>query len=396
MQWAFAPTWIVGSRAGLSTLLQALPAAIFGLFALVIGSLFVLGQQAVNLYGSRAVVVLLEDAQTINLPLRAIALGVAALLLGGQVPDVGKPAHSVTAGAATIAVATAALLLSALGALFALLGQYTAPRNFMLRTTESVPSHLQSGALDTVVYKIPMLGEMARAGLRRGESVAVSAALEGLTTIQLAYIEASKSDPLLTQQPSEDGKAERDGWLGTDLSATLVRAGEEGLRVGAAEHDLETIAWTTEDAAANAIRAGQTTEAAELIDGVIRLGVTSHQIRPETINLWPQAAPSLARLEHVAVDAGQPDLPGQAFAGWALTVAYVLVHFGARHPGLDLSIRELSERPPIRAAENLIRSTDWQTKWANKLEAGIDPCLEALKYATGQPNIFLAGPAATS
>src|SRR5206468_7770960 len=116
-----------------------------------------------------------------------------ALMLGGQVPDKGLPVHAVTAGVATIAVATVVLLVSALGALFALLGQYTAPRNFMLRATESVPSHLRHGVIDTVIYKIPMLGEMARAGLRRGESVAVTAALEGLIGIQLAYVDASRS-----------------------------------------------------------------------------------------------------------------------------------------------------------------------------------------------------------
>jgi len=73
----------------------------------------------------------------------------------------------------------------------------------------------------------------------------------------------------------------------------------------------------------------------------------------------------------------------------ALGVPHVLVHFGACRPGLDLSIPEMSAHPPFADATNLIRSTEWQRKWANKLEAGIDPCLEALKYATGQPNIFL-------
>jgi hypothetical protein len=120
--------------------------------------------------------------------------------------------------------------------------------------------------------------------------------------------------------------------------------------------------------------------------------VTSHQIRPETVNLWPQAAPSLARLERIAQEQELQDVSTQAFAGWALTVSYMLVHFGGRHPGLDLSIREMSKPPPFAGAVDVIRSVEWQRKWTNKLEAGIEPCLEALKYATGQPNIFLTGP----
>jgi hypothetical protein len=317
-------------------------------------------------------------------------------MLGGQVPDTGAPAHSVTAGVATITVATAALLISAIWALFAFLGQYTAPRNFVLKATESVASHLRAGVIDTVIYKIPMLGEMARAGLRRGESVAVSAALEGLMIIQLAYVDAARSNPIITRQPSDDRAQERTGWLGADLSAALVRAGEEYLSVEAAEHDLEAIAWTIEEAAKNAIRANQPDEARELNDGIIRLGVSSHQVRRETVNLWPQAAPSLARTQRVAQERGLLDVSAHALAGWALAVSYMLVHFGARHPGLDLSINEMSEDPPFALAADIIRSNQWQRNWTNKLGSGIEPCLEALKYAAGQPNIFLTGPTDTS
>lgn len=68
VQWSLAPTWLVGSRSGLSTLLQALPGAIVGLLALTFASFYVLGQQSANVYGSRAVTVLIVDPQVFRGP----------------------------------------------------------------------------------------------------------------------------------------------------------------------------------------------------------------------------------------------------------------------------------------------------------------------------------------
>jgi hypothetical protein len=96
IQWWLAPTWLVGSRSGLSTLLQALPGAIVALLALIFASFYVLGQQSANVYGSRAVAVLIVDPAVFYLLARALLLAIASLLLGGQVPDIGDPSTAVT------------------------------------------------------------------------------------------------------------------------------------------------------------------------------------------------------------------------------------------------------------------------------------------------------------
>jgi hypothetical protein len=63
IQWRWAPTWLVGSRAGVQTLLQIIPAAVIALFALAFAALFVIVQQVASVFSSKAPLVLLLDEQ---------------------------------------------------------------------------------------------------------------------------------------------------------------------------------------------------------------------------------------------------------------------------------------------------------------------------------------------
>jgi hypothetical protein len=84
VQWRFAPTWLVGSRAGLQTLLQVIPAAVIALFALAFAALFVIVQQVASVFSSKAPLVLLLDQRLQYIIAKAIILAGAALLLGAK------------------------------------------------------------------------------------------------------------------------------------------------------------------------------------------------------------------------------------------------------------------------------------------------------------------------
>jgi hypothetical protein len=395
IQWWLAPTWLVGSRSGLSTLLQALPGAIVGLLALIFASFYVLGQQSANVYGSRAVAVLIVDPQVFYLLARALLLAIVPLLLGGQVPDTGHPSGAVTSAVATITLAAAVLIPFAANVLMGLLGAYTAPRSFMWRATANVDQYLKSGAIDLVAFRVTALGEMVRSAVRRGEGVAVTAGLEGLTRLQNAYIEAAAERPDVRFQRSESGGDPREGWLGIELAETLARAGDEVLRTEAVEHDLNAVAETLEGVTRAAVRAGQSAEGHALIEALIRVGTSSHQVRPQTINLWPQSAPTLARVERIAEEGGQGDLAADALAAWALVVAYPVYHFGHPHPSFFASAEQLGGAPPWSAGRQIIESGEFQRVWANKLEeaspnhpGGTAVSLEAMRLAAkhrGEP-----------
>lgn len=126
-QWQLAPTWLVGSRSGLQTALQVLPAVVVAIFVLVLGSLFVLGQQAVALHGARSAIVLPFHPRVRAVVVRPLVITATALLLAGQVPDAGEPSHAVTAAVATLALATIGVLRYSATSLQALYAEFTAP-----------------------------------------------------------------------------------------------------------------------------------------------------------------------------------------------------------------------------------------------------------------------------
>ena len=84
-----------------------IPAAVIALLVLILGSILVVAQQTMTAYGTRAALMLAGDTRAQGSIARALLISVAAVLLAGQLPEHGRPAPSITAGAATLALATA-------------------------------------------------------------------------------------------------------------------------------------------------------------------------------------------------------------------------------------------------------------------------------------------------
>jgi hypothetical protein len=382
--WVVAPGLLVHTRAGLETVNQALPGALVALLALVVASAFVLASQMVTLYGSRSVLVLLFEPRILILILRALTLTAASLLLGGQIPDAGPTQSAVTAAVTTLVLASVVLLAQAVATLGVQFASYTAPRNFMLAVTRGVEDFLSFGAVDFVVFRVPLLGEMARSGVRRGESVALVAALEGLLMIQDFYLRVVHARPEIQNQPAEDGSATRAGWLAQDLSAALARTGEDALKSSAAEQDMDAVAEALQTVARRFVEEGLEKEALPVVEAITRLGVTSHQVSAQAVNIWSYSAPTLARIEALAEERSQGEVAVEAAANWALVVSYAATHFGIEHPLFEPSIGEFGKQPPWDDALGRIEDVAWQQRWANKLEAGAKLPRACLEYAAGR------------
>lgn len=376
LQWRFAPTWMVDSRTGAATALQALPGAIVGVVALIVGSIFVIAAQVVTLYGARAILILFLDRRLLVSASRAMALAVAALLIGGDVPDAGKPTHAVTAGIATISLASALVLLRSVANLAVLLMRYTAPRNFVLAAASNIAGYMRGGLGGLVGFRVPMLGEMIRAALRRGDGVAVVAALEGLVGFTFVYADAVSEDPSVRDLETEDGV--RSNWFAEDLATVFQRAGEEALRFGAAEPDLDAIANALETCLVAFVTAELIPEADAMLTASARLGVSSHQVSSATTNLFSYSAPTLATAEDAAEHVGERNLAARALAAWALVVSYTESHFGREHPQKSTSAKLLGSAPPWKEAADILRSEEWRVRWANKMDEGADAVVARL------------------
>ena len=85
------------STTGLQTLFQVIPAVIVAVFVLMLGSVLLIAQQLVSAYGTRAPLLLPFDVALVMLIAKPLVVTVAALVLAGQLPDVGAPSESVTA-----------------------------------------------------------------------------------------------------------------------------------------------------------------------------------------------------------------------------------------------------------------------------------------------------------
>jgi hypothetical protein len=134
---------LVGSRAGVQTLLQVIPAAVIALFALAFAALFVIVQQVASAFSNKAPLVLLLDVRLQYLIAKAIILAGATLLLGGQVPDVRHPSPWTTAAVATLTLAAAQLTLSYGRAVQVLGLEYSMPRTFVGRVVRSAPGDVK-------------------------------------------------------------------------------------------------------------------------------------------------------------------------------------------------------------------------------------------------------------
>jgi hypothetical protein len=118
----------------------------------VLGSLFVIAQQASAQHGNRAPLLLAFDPEVRALVAQPLLLAVGAVLIAGQVPesDIATDAW-VASLATTLALATAWTLATAGFRLYALLLKATAPGNYALQALDGVEANLLRGRTDQVV-----------------------------------------------------------------------------------------------------------------------------------------------------------------------------------------------------------------------------------------------------
>jgi hypothetical protein len=252
IQWWFFPTWMVSSGPGVESMLQVVPAVIVALYVLVLGSVFVIAQQATTSFSERAVpLVLLEKGVRYHL-LRALFLAMAAVVLSGQVPDEGgAPSHAVTAAVTTLAVATVTLLPLSAVVLASLFSLHTDPHAFVGRlVVGDLGEALRLRLTRFVAFKVDVLQDMAVKAIPRGDHAALDAATEGLLLIQREAADAH----------GRERPGQLDGVRGELLS--LMRQVEEALAL--AHERIEGVHLPSRDGAAMGDRLrGARREAAE-------------------------------------------------------------------------------------------------------------------------------------
>jgi hypothetical protein len=228
IQTRWFPTWLVGSRGGLQTILQTLPATLFALFVLAFTTLFVAVQQVVNVFSSRAPLILAEDGRVRSIVTKTALIAITALLLGGQVTDSQRPSHWITAAVATLVLAAVVLVIRYGFFATFLIQEYSAPRTFVFRVVAPVASHLNNvdPNVAAVRFRVQLLGQALRYALRRDDFEGATVALEGLQNFVVAYCEAAASHPEARFFRFDDDPKQVEGWLGDDLRRVFVGAFE--------------------------------------------------------------------------------------------------------------------------------------------------------------------------
>jgi len=372
LQTRYAPTWLVGSRGGLQTILQALPATLIALFVLAFTTLFVAVQQVVNVFSSRAPLILNEDVRVRRIVARTAVIAVVALLMGGQVTDVRRPSHHVTAAVATLLLAAVLLVYSYGRFATMLISEYSAPRAFISRVTSPVLRYLDNDRprVGMVVFRIPLLGQALRYALRRDDSEGVGTALEGLLNLQAAYVKAAQSHPEVRYWAYEGGPPV-EGWIGGELCRVLVAASEEALRLQIPQSDVDLIVNCHATATIAAIEARQVEESEALLIGLAQEATTPYQVSalgaPLLTRFLSKTAPGLAACERAAEQQNLEDVAVLALACWAVATVYPHFQIGVTHPLFEESLEKFGSRPPWDLAIAKVKEQRWRHQWANQL-----------------------------
>lgn len=365
--WQLAPTVLVGSRAGLQTLFQMLPATIVAVLVLVLGSVFVIAQLATTTWGTRTPVMISLDERIVETIARPLLLLVGCLLLSGQVPDSGEPAAALTAAVAVLVAATIRMLIVAAMVAPAIVQTYTAPRSFPQLVVEDLDREYEGRQLELVVFRGPMLGEMLKLTLRRGDSVATRSTLEAIADFQAVYLRFRAVDPAIRDYVIDNGST-RSGWLAEDLTLGLVAAGEEGLRLGGVAGDLNMIARVLAALADEFDAAGDADDAIECIEALTMLSTAHAQVSATATNVFSEPVGQLAWLEAEAERRDSGPVATRALTNWTLGASYARYHLGAgQHPLQPRSIRAFGLAPPWLDALALIFDSEWQREWSNML-----------------------------
>jgi hypothetical protein len=363
VQWKLAPAWLIRSTAGVQALLQAMPALVVAVYAVGLGSIFVIAQQVAPSYGSRSVRVLLRDMRVRLMLVTALLLGVGSLLLVGRVPGpTDTPPRALTAAAETVGEATAVFILVSALVLAALLDRYSDPAGFRQLVLES------DGDLgpDSLKGKTRVFRQTLRNAARRGESRTLNEMAGGLLELLDGYILEIQRDPSLRSRRPKDDAAAAPGWFGEEVSRALVRAGEEGVRANALWRDLNRIVASLQEGIRRMVAAGLTEDAQALLRGLAELGCFVREVDSESLREWfVKPAVALAQVEASAEGGSDSEeLAGVALAAWAL-VTMKLGHqlSAASQLAFEHGIRALGPRPPWAVGMRVALSGRLQPGW---------------------------------
>jgi hypothetical protein len=279
-------------------------------------------------------------------------------------------------------------LVFAANLLLATLLRYTAPVSFVDLATADVEDALTNGFTAVARWRVPMLEEMIKLALRRGDSAGVTAGLHGLSRIHRAYINASAKNPAARRHLILDDETNViEAWLGHDLRGALLRSAETSFSVPGTSDDYDFIIAEYEEALARSLAAGHDEETMALIDGLSLLGCSTLQVGAGYVNFQGRPAGVLARSERRAEEHGQDEIAAQALASWVLVCTYYTVHFSKEgqpvqpHPLWDDGIEDFGPNAPWTRADEIIGSRPWQRHWNNQMELGVGPVKDVFKLS---------------
>jgi hypothetical protein len=322
------------------------------------------------------------DLEVSSLVARPLFVTIAAVLLAGQVPDVGEPDNTVTAAAATLALMTVAIIRHSVPALGLLSISYSGQVSFGDKVVHNVEEHIREDATSVVKWRVPILGDMLRQGVRRGDSTSIGGAIRALRLFLAAYIAATRDNPDARIYTFPDGH-ETVGWFGYDLALVMRAGAEDTMTNVTAEEDMDVVGRAMGEFAVEFVQAGYVEEVIYMIDALVGAGVSIHQLTPSgAVSVFTKATAGLARVEKAAEEDDDYDLAAKALAGWAVVTGYQALHFGLDPPPRLVSdVADMGPEPPWYPAADVIMDEKFLIRWGNKLPQGYEGPVAALAWA---------------
>ena len=372
----FAPTWFVGSRAGLQTALQVLPAIIVSLLVLVLGSLFVVSQGAASGFGSQATFALARDPRAQGLVIGPLVLAIAAVLLSGQVPDTGEPEAWITAGVTTVAMATCWRLLRSAWGMYWILQQFGDPRRYAKMVERQLRVDLKRRDATLVASDLHILAGMLRTGVRLRDDAGIEASLTVMQAGVTAVIGTAGQPPGL-RPPSPDDHA----WFGRSLAAALAGAYDEAIRPEASADAFHTLTRHTTELAMKFLRAGLEEDVRTIVFGLTAVGMRPELHGPSTAPQRAQhVAAALGRIEKEAEEQSNDGVAAMSLAGWSMVQA--IARLVPDQQAADRAMaRSLGQHPPWSRARKILESDAWSDRWGDAFDGTLQPAGDVLTLA---------------
>jgi hypothetical protein len=370
LQMLIDPGWLIGDRADFDAVLGVVPETIVAVFVLVLGSLFVVAQQAAAAHGTRAPLMLIYDPHARSLVVAPLLLSAGALALTGVAYERLSPPDWQLAASTTLVLATCATLIFSAARLFSLLLQYTAPVNFAKVVLRGVDLFLEAGATGMVVFRIGLLGEMGRTSLRRADTPAVNASLQGLWKLADMYIESARANPEVREHAYDSGP--QTAWMGDELRAALGAMGIEALTQGAPEDQAQAITQLLAHFGTETIKVGWQDDCEKALLALVELGTAVQQVMPSgAVNLYAPAAFAIARIQFAAENNHQDEIAITALGYWLLIISYWVVHFGINEEAaLQRGIYDLGPNPRWHDVADTLLDDEFERRWLNKMPNG--------------------------